>query len=82
MVRNELMSDSLAHHRVIGGPMQTLDEMLALNLLTPDQHHEIGVWVRSSRTPDKIMQMPAHLWRVLEQASLLMDFDADLTLAH
>lgn len=56
--------------------MQLLDEMLALNLLTPDQHHEIGAWVTCSKTPEKIMQMPPHLWRALEMASLLMDFDA------
>jgi hypothetical protein len=45
-------------------------------LLTPEQHFEIGAWVTHSKTPDKIMQMPAHLWRALEMASLLMDFDA------
>ncbi|MBH2015538.1 MAG: hypothetical protein I8H88_03555 [Burkholderiales bacterium] len=55
--------------------MQTLDEMLSLNLLTTDQHHEIGAWVRQARTPDRILQMPPHLWAVLEQASLLMDFE-------
>ncbi|MGE5452890.1 MAG: hypothetical protein ACM3VZ_13740 [Acidobacteriota bacterium] len=55
--------------------MQLLDEMLALKLLTPDQHTEIGAWVREARTPDRILQMPAHLWRALESASLLMDFD-------
>ena len=56
--------------------MQLLDEMLALNLLTPEQHVEIGAWVSHSKTPDKIMQMPIHLWRALEMASMLMDFDA------
>jgi len=55
--------------------MQLLDEMLALNLLTPEQHFEIGAWVSRTKTPDKIMQMPAHLWRALEMASVLMDFD-------
>lgn len=55
--------------------MQLLDEMLALDLLTADQHAEIGAWVREARTPDRIMQMPAHLWRVLESASVLMDFE-------
>jgi len=62
--------------------MQLLDEMLSLNLLTPDQHHEIGAWVSHSKTPDKIMQMPAHLWRALEMASLLMDFDVEPALRH
>jgi hypothetical protein len=56
--------------------MMLLDEMLSLNLLTADQHHEIGAWVRQARTPERILQMPPHLWRVLEQASLLIDFDA------
>jgi len=57
--------------------MLLLDEMLALNLLTADQHTEIGAWVRQARTPDRILQMPAHLWKVLEGASVLMDFDPD-----
>ena len=39
--------------------MLLLDEMLALNLLTADQHTEIGAWVRQARTPDRILQMPA-----------------------
>jgi hypothetical protein len=56
--------------------MQLLDDMLAMNLLTPEQHHEIAAWVSQSKTPDKIMQMPAHLWRALELASVLMDVDA------
>ena len=55
--------------------MMLLDEMLELNLLTADQHTEIGAWVRQARTPDRILQMPTHLWKVLEGASLLMDFD-------
>ncbi|MCU7374632.1 hypothetical protein PEC18_28260 [Paucibacter sp. O1-1] len=58
--------------------MQTLDEMLTLKLLTPDQHDEIRAWARRAKTPEKIMQMPPHLWRALEEASVLMDFDADL----
>lgn len=62
--------------------MQLLDEMLALNLLTPDQHLEIGAWVRRARTPERILQMPPHLWQVLEQASLLMDFDAPPGAVH
>jgi hypothetical protein len=62
--------------------MQLLDEMLALNLLTPDQHLEIGAWVRRARTPDRILQMPPHLWQVLEQASLLMDFEPPTGSVH
>ena len=58
--------------------MQTLDEMLSLNLLTPDQHFEIGAYIARARTPELIMQMPAPLWRALELASVLMNVDADL----
>ncbi|MEO8298219.1 MAG: hypothetical protein ABI574_10490 [Burkholderiales bacterium] len=61
--------------------MQTLDDMLALNLLTPHQHAEIHAWTRWAKTPDKIQQMPPHLWRALELASVLMNFDADITQA-
>ena len=56
--------------------MPTLDEMLLLNLLTADQHQAIGAWVRQARTPERILQMPAHLWSVLEQASLLLDHES------
>lgn len=59
--------------------MQTLDDMLALKLLTPDQHHEISAWVVHARTPEKILQMPPHLWRSLELASVLMGFDVGTT---
>jgi hypothetical protein len=55
--------------------MQTLNEMLAMNLLTADQHFEIASWVMQARTPEKIMEMPPHLWRKLELASVLMDFE-------
>lgn len=59
--------------------MQTLDEMLALHLLTPDQHAEIRAWVSQAKTPEAIMQMRPALWRRLELASVLMSFDADLS---
>ena len=59
--------------------MQTLDDMLSRSLLTPDQHAEIGAWIRQARTPEAIQQMPAPLWRSLALASLLMNVDADLT---
>jgi hypothetical protein len=62
--------------------MPILDEMLSLQLLTPDQHSEICAWNRSARSPERIMQMPAHLWRALEIASVLMEFDADVTSPH
>ena len=59
--------------------MQTLDEMLSLHLLSPDQHLQIAAWIAEVRTPEAIVQMPAHLWRALELASVLMGFDADVT---
>ena len=58
--------------------MQTLDEMLNRRLLTPVQHAQIGAWIAHARTPERIRQMPAPLWRTLELASVLMDVDADL----
>ena len=59
--------------------MQTLDEMLSMSLLTPDQHFEIGAYIARARTPELIMEIPPHLWRALELASVLMNVDADLT---
>lgn len=61
--------------------MQTLDDMLALHLLSKEQHADIGAWIADVRTPEAILQMPAPLWRALEMASVLMDFDADVTQA-
>ncbi|HET9642353.1 MAG TPA: hypothetical protein VFP68_03110 [Burkholderiaceae bacterium] len=58
--------------------MKTLDEMLGLGLLTSAQHRQIKAWIADARTPEAIMQMPAALWRSLELASVLMDFDADI----
>lgn len=58
--------------------MQTLDDMLSQKLLSPDQHFEIRAWTASARTPEKIMEMPPHLWRALELASVLMDFEGEL----
>lgn len=55
--------------------MPTLDQMLSLQLLTADQHAEICAWNRHARTPERILQMPPHLWRALEIASVLMDFE-------
>jgi hypothetical protein len=59
--------------------MQTLDEMLDRHLITQDQHGAIAAWIAHAKTPDAIRQMPPHLWRSLELASVLMDVDADLT---
>lgn len=57
--------------------MQTLDDMLALKLLTPEQHADIRAWAHQARTPERIQQMPPHLWRALELASVLMGFNID-----
>jgi hypothetical protein len=59
--------------------MQTLDEMLSRNLISPAQHSEIGAWIAQAKTPEGILAMPAGLWRTLELASVLMNVDADLT---
>jgi hypothetical protein len=61
--------------------MQTLDEMLGRHLLTAGQHAEISAYIAQARTPEAILQMPAHLWRTLELASVLLGVDADLTQA-
>ncbi len=58
--------------------METLDDMRRRHLLTPEQHAEIRAWVADGRTPEAIMAMPAHLWRALTLASVLMNVDADL----
>jgi hypothetical protein len=58
--------------------MKTIDEMATLHLLTPSQHAEISAWIAQARTPEEIMKMPAPLWRALELASVLMDFDGPL----
>lgn len=58
--------------------MRTLDDMRSRHLLTPQQHAEIGAWVARHRMPEAIMAMPAHLWRALALASVLMNVDADL----
>jgi len=58
--------------------MQTLDDMLARHLLTPEQHGQIGAWIAAARTPQAILDMPADLWRTLELASVLLGFDADM----
>lgn len=55
--------------------MQTLDDMLDLHLLSPEQHADIQAWARWAKTPEKILQMPPHLWRALELASVLMDVE-------
>ena len=59
--------------------VQTLDEMRSLHLLSAEQHAQIGAWIARGKTPEAIMQMPAHLWRAFALASVLMEFDADVT---
>ena len=61
------------------GWVKTIDEMLSLDLLSAQQHHEIASWMRAAGTPEKIMAMPPHLWRAIELASVAMNIDADLT---
>lgn len=58
--------------------MKTIDEMLNLDLLTPEQHHQIGAWIARAATPDDILAMPAALWQAVERASAVMGVDADL----
>lgn len=59
--------------------MQTLDEMLSRQLLTPAQHADIASWIRQARDVDQILAMPEPLWRSFALASVLMNVDADLT---
>lgn len=61
--------------------MQTLNDMLALHLLSTDEHASISAWIAEAKTPERILAMPAPLWRAFELASVLMDFDADVTQA-
>ncbi|MFM9925494.1 hypothetical protein VLK31_21065 [Variovorax sp. H27-G14] len=59
--------------------MKTIDEMLNLDLLTADQHHQIGAWIERASSPEEILQMPSSLWQAVERASAVMGIDADLT---
>jgi hypothetical protein len=58
--------------------MKTIDEMLNLALLTPDQHQLISTWISSANTPEAILKMPADLWQAIEKASAVMGIDDDL----
>lgn len=58
--------------------MKTIDEMLHLDLLTPQEHHAISAWIAQAASPDAILAMPQALWKALEQASEAMKIDADL----
>lgn len=58
--------------------MKTIDEMLHLALLTPDQHRDISAWIAQADSPDEILTMPAALWRAVARASEVMGIDDDL----
>jgi ribosomal protein L29 len=58
--------------------VNTLDEMLNLELLTPEQHAQIRRWIARMKTPEAILQMPPGLWQALEHASDQMKVDRDL----
>ena len=58
--------------------MKTIDEMLNLALLTPDQHKRISSWIAQSDSPDEILKMPRLLWRAVERASAVMGIDEAL----
>jgi hypothetical protein len=47
-------------------------------LIEAIQHAAIAAWIAQARTPERIMQMPAPLWRSLELASVLLNVDANL----
>ena len=58
--------------------MKTIDEMLHLALLTPDQHRHISAWIARADSPEEILKMPAALWQAVERASAAMGIDDDL----
>lgn len=58
--------------------MKTIDEMLNLELLTPEQHHQIDAWIAQADSPEDILRMPAPLWQAVERASEAMGVNADL----
>ncbi|PKO69319.1 MAG: hypothetical protein CVU22_05000 [Betaproteobacteria bacterium HGW-Betaproteobacteria-16] len=58
--------------------MKTIDEMLHLALLSPDEHQQISTWIAQAESPDEILKMPPLLWRAVERASAVMGIDEDL----
>lgn len=58
--------------------MKTIDEMLHLALLTPDEHRQISHWIAQAKSPEEILKMPPLLWRAVERASAVMGIDDDL----
>lgn len=75
--RRSLMSPLTRHCST--PPMKTIDEMLNLDLLTPEQHRQIGDWIARASSPEDILKMPAPLWQAVERASEVMGIDQDLT---
>lgn len=59
--------------------MKIIDEMLNLELLTSDQHRQIGDWIARADSPEEILKMPPPLWQAVERASEVMGIDRDLT---
>lgn len=59
-------------------PMKTIDEMLNLDLLTAEQHQQIGAWIATADSAEDILKMPAALWQAVERASEAMGIDEDL----
>lgn len=58
--------------------MKTIDEMLHLALLCPDEHQQISTWIAQAESPDEILKMPPLLWQAVERASAVMGIDEDL----
>lgn len=58
--------------------MKTIDEMLHLALLTPEQHGQISAWIAQANSPEEILKMPPVLWNAIERASEVMGIDNDL----
>lgn len=58
--------------------MKTIDEMLHLALLTPDEHRQISHWIAQADSPDEILKMSPLLWRAIERASEVMGIHDDL----
>jgi hypothetical protein len=58
--------------------MKTIDEMLNLTLLTPEQHRQVSAWIADADSPEDILKLPASLWQAVERASAVMGIDDDL----
>ncbi len=74
------MSDSICAvpQDLTEAAMKTIDEMLNLALLTPDEHQQISRWIAQADSPEEILKMPPPLWRAVERASAVMGIDEDL----